>query len=603
MGKSPGKWIKTLLFGKKSVKSRTFKGRSSKSANSNDWRGCEGPALALGSPVISKPVPVNADQIGTNMELETEVTPSLPCGDLILPEHEDPEERGTTVFNVPNEPERAREEQAAIKTQAAFRGYLARRAFRALKGIIRLQAVVRGHLVRRQAVVTLHCMWGIVKFQALVHGKRVRHDLGFEDVKHAGPFAMNLSSLKEKADVNAFVRKLLSLSTIAKPLEVQFCREELNSVWSWLERWSTSRFWKPPPQQKKIVDSKPQRRHYATETESGRPKRSVRRNFGMSTETGSNIMIATESEKPRRNIRKVSSHPADTVQESPQSELEKVKRNLRKVTSSMGESSDRVQVETEKPNHSLRKISNSTLDALDQGAEISAEEVKKDVTNLILDTTQCVETILKNSVGEREAIDSPVDIFDEDAVDFVEKIKKDVKLAPDTSQNVEISSIPVVTDGQMDVVDHTAFGLHPPQNCWKDESNDLVNGELNSEEQVPQDNQKASKRRASFSTKSEYTENGSQNATVLPSYMAITKSAKAKVRGQNSPRFGSDGTDRNAFPRRHSLPSSTTGRLTSLSPRTQRLVPTSCKGGIRSERSLLSSRDGSEKPIHVEWRR
>ena len=50
----------------------------------------------------------------------------------------------------------------------------ARRAFRALKGIIRLQALIRGHLVRRQAVVTLCSMYGIVKFQALVRGGRVR---------------------------------------------------------------------------------------------------------------------------------------------------------------------------------------------------------------------------------------------------------------------------------------------------------------------------------------------------------------------------------------------------------------------------------------------
>jgi hypothetical protein len=57
----------------------------------------------------------------------------------------------------------------------------ARRAFRALKGIIRLQALIRGHLVRRQAVVTLCCMYGIVKLQALGRGQSVRKsDVGFE---------------------------------------------------------------------------------------------------------------------------------------------------------------------------------------------------------------------------------------------------------------------------------------------------------------------------------------------------------------------------------------------------------------------------------------
>lgn len=50
----------------------------------------------------------------------------------------------------------------------------ARRAFHALKGIIRLQALVRGHLVRRQAVVTLRSTLGIVRLQALIRGHKVR---------------------------------------------------------------------------------------------------------------------------------------------------------------------------------------------------------------------------------------------------------------------------------------------------------------------------------------------------------------------------------------------------------------------------------------------
>lgn len=49
-----------------------------------------------------------------------------------------------------------------------------RRAFHALKGIIRLQALVRGHLVRRQAVVTLRSLQGVVRLQALIRGRRVR---------------------------------------------------------------------------------------------------------------------------------------------------------------------------------------------------------------------------------------------------------------------------------------------------------------------------------------------------------------------------------------------------------------------------------------------
>ena len=75
--------------------------------------------------------------------------------------------------------------------------------------------------------------------------------------------------------------------------------------------------------------------------------------------------------------------------------------------------------------------------------------------------------------------------------------------------------------------------------------------------------------------------------------MAPIESKKARLRGQGSPRFTTDLVDKNNATRQHSISSSLNGKSGSFSPRPKKLIGVSGRGGIRFDRSLSSSRDGT----------
>ncbi|KAH7547214.1 hypothetical protein FEM48_Zijuj01G0285800 [Ziziphus jujuba var. spinosa] len=74
-----------------------------------------------------------------------------------------------------------RDRWAAVKIQTVFRGYLARKALRALKGLVKLQALVRGFLVRKRTAATLHSMQALIRAQTAVRSQRARRSFNKEN--------------------------------------------------------------------------------------------------------------------------------------------------------------------------------------------------------------------------------------------------------------------------------------------------------------------------------------------------------------------------------------------------------------------------------------
>lgn len=173
---------------------------------------------------------------------------------------------------------KSKEEIAAIRIQTAFRGYLARRALKALRGLVRLKTMIQGQSVKRQATSTLRCMQTLARVQSQVRARRIRmseenqvlqrqlqqkHEKEQEKLKtssQSGDDWNDSTRSKEQVDANIQMKqeaamrreRALAYAYTHQPTRRNPSKSTNQTFmdpknphwgWSWLERWMAARPW------------------------------------------------------------------------------------------------------------------------------------------------------------------------------------------------------------------------------------------------------------------------------------------------------------------------------------------------------------------------
>ncbi|XP_010920914.2 protein IQ-DOMAIN 2 [Elaeis guineensis] len=189
--------------------------------------------------------------------------------------------RLTTVARFPG---KSREEVAAIKIQTAFRGYLARRALRALRGLVRLKSLIDGNSVKRQATTTLRCMQTLARVQSQIRSRRIRmqeenlalqrqlllkRERELESLRRGEEWDDRMQS-KEQIEASLLSKQEAAIRR-ERALAYAFTHQWKNSSrsvtpmfmdpnnphwgWSWLERWMAARPWESQSMTDKELNS------------------------------------------------------------------------------------------------------------------------------------------------------------------------------------------------------------------------------------------------------------------------------------------------------------------------------------------------------------
>ncbi|CAH9127909.1 unnamed protein product [Cuscuta epithymum] len=169
---------------------------------------------------------------------------------------------------------KSKDETAAIRIQTAFRGYLARRALKALRGLVRLKSLVDGPTAKRQTASALKCMQSLSRVQSQIHSRRNRmleenralqkqimqkHAKELENLRRGEEWDDSVQS-KEKVEAN-LLSKFEAAMRRERALAYSYSHQKTwkkssrsaNLLfmdptnpqwgWSWLERWMGARPW------------------------------------------------------------------------------------------------------------------------------------------------------------------------------------------------------------------------------------------------------------------------------------------------------------------------------------------------------------------------
>ncbi|KAJ8451256.1 hypothetical protein Cgig2_014028 [Carnegiea gigantea] len=177
------------------------------------------------------------------------------------------------LASMPQFMDKSREENAAVKIQTAFRGYMARKAIQALRGAVRLKSLTEGQSVKRQAANTLRCMQTLARVQSQVHARRIKlaeenqalqrqlqlKQENDNEMLRLGETWDDTTKSKEQIEANlqhkqeAAMRRERALAYAYTHQQPRKNSKNSNLMfmdpnnpqwgWSWLERWMAARPW------------------------------------------------------------------------------------------------------------------------------------------------------------------------------------------------------------------------------------------------------------------------------------------------------------------------------------------------------------------------